>query len=151
MYYSLLTRNICALRFLEVGKRNCRVVHNDSKKTLTTGAVRNSYFEKRESWRNFMTGDYARTIMVPQAPCGTGRECLARRRRENFGLPLSTGRDPIVSFSAPVVTGWDGTICVQTGRERDGKCPMISRRDGNGTGNVHMLSRRDGNGTGNVP
>ena len=25
---------------------------------------------------------------------------------------------------------------------------MLSRRDGNGTGNVHMLSRRDGNGTG---
>ena len=47
--------------------------------------------------------------MVPQAPCGTGREFLARRRREKFGLPLSTGRDPIVSFSAPVVTGWDGT------------------------------------------
>ena len=25
---------------------------------------------------------------------------------------------------------------------------MLSRRDRNGTGNVHMLSRRDGNGTG---
>ena len=29
-----------------------------------------------------------------------------------FGLPLSMGLDPIVSFSAPVVTEWDGTICV---------------------------------------
>ena len=82
--------------------------------------------------------------MVPQAPCGTKRECLARRRRKKIGLQLSTGRDPIVSFSAPVVTGCDGTICVYTGRERDGKCPMLSRRDGSGTGNIHMLCRRDG-------
>ena len=46
------------------------------------------------------------------APCGTGRERSAGRRRKFFGLPLSMGRNPIVSFSAPVVTGWDGTICV---------------------------------------
>ena len=54
--------------------------------------------------------------MVPQAPCGTGRESLARRKRKMFGLPLSTGRDTIVSFFAHVVTGWDGTIPVETGQ-----------------------------------
>lgn len=40
---------------------------------------------------------------------------------EIFGLQLSTGCVPIVSCSAPVLTGWEQTICAldrtETGRE----------------------------------
>ena len=41
---------------------------------------------------------------------GTGEFSLPQA--EKFWAPVVNGTDPIVSFSAPVVTGWDGTICV---------------------------------------
>ena len=108
-----------------------------------TARVRGQYLKASRNISGLFTG--------AAGDRGTGWDRLARRRRENFGLPLSREWDPEVTFLCSRWDGYKRVICVRRGmgiatcaewereweleRELEREWELLRARNGNGNGN----------------